>query len=85
MAKKEEKNFAIVFQGKTWNRTPYTVSIKVVDAKIQAIDINGKPNLHVQDLCKKFEQKHPENIEDVAGVIKLEMLKFNEYIKEVRQ
>lgn len=76
--------FKITYQGKTYNRTPYTITIMVDDCRISAIDIIGRPNLFVADLCKNFAMKKPANVEDVANVIKLEMLKHNEYVMEIR-
>lgn len=76
--------YKITYQGRTYNRTPYTITIRVIDSKINAIDILGKPNLFVADLCRNFAVKKPANVEDVASVIKLEMLKHNEYVMEVR-
>jgi len=83
MARAKEDSYSIVYHGKTYNRTPYTITIKVVKSQIQDISIIGRANLFVSDLCKNFAAKKPKNIEDVANVIKLEMLKHNEYVKEM--
>lgn len=78
-------HYAIIFQGHNILRVPYTVKITVIDNAIVTIECGEKANLNIRDLCRKFEMKHPTNIEDVAGIIKLEMIKRNEYVREVRQ
>lgn len=72
---KEGKNRTITIEGLTWLRkAPYTVNINVADGKISTITVKGGPaNLHVQELCKKIEVKHPECVEECVQAIKLKM------------
>ena len=81
---KEPKQQKIVFHGKNLQGHLYTVSVDVVDGAIVAIKVNGKPNLFVKEICEKFALKRPENVRDVLAVVKLEMIKRCEFVKEVR-
>lgn len=78
------KQQKIVFHGKNLQGHLYTVNIAIVDKAIKDISIMGKPNLFVKETCEKFARKRPANVRDVLAVIKLEMIKRCEFVKEVR-
>ena len=80
----EPKSKKIVFHGKNLQGHLYTVNIDIVDGAIFGIVIMGKPNLFVKEMCEKFARKRPKNVRDVLAVIKLEMIKRGEFVKEVR-
>ena len=44
----------------------------------------GRPYLSVKEICEKVARKRPENVRDVLAVVKLEMIKRCEFVKEVR-
>ncbi len=81
---KEVKQQKIVFHGKNLQGHLYTVDIDIVEKAIVSISILGRPNLFVKETCEKFARKRPSNVRDVLDVIKLEMIKRCEFIKEVR-
>ncbi len=78
------KQQKIVFHGKNLQGHLYTVNIDIVDGAIVGIVVNGRPNLFVKEICEKFARKRPENVRDVLAVVKLEMIKRCEFVKEVR-
>ena len=78
------KQQKIVFHGKNIQSHLYTVNIDIVDKAIVGIEVKGKPNLFVKEMCDKFALKRPSNVRDVLAVIKLEMIKRCEFVKEVR-
>jgi len=81
---KESKNKTITIHGLTWLRkVPYTVNVNVEDGKISTVTITGGlANLHVQELCKKIEVKHPDCVEECVQAIKLKMDSRYELKKE---
>lgn len=76
---KQEK---IIYHGKNIIGHLYTVNIDIVDKAIVAIEIKGKPNLFVKELCEKFARRRPDNVRDVLDVVKLKMIKCCEFIRE---
>lgn len=76
---KQEK---IIFHGKNIIGHLYTVNVDVVDKVIVSIEIKGKPNLFVKELCEKFARKRPDNVRDVLDVVKLKMIKCCEFVRE---
>ena len=81
---KDVKQQKIVFHGKNLQGHLYTVNIDIVDKSIVGINVLGKPNLFVKEVCEKFARKRPGNVRDVLAVVKLEMIKRCEFVKEVR-
>lgn len=84
MAEKKNAKSSVVFTGKTVMRNTYTITVIVDEGTIKEIKILGKPNLMVAETCQAFALKHPKNITDVLSVIKLEMIRHNEFVSEIR-
>lgn len=74
----------IGLQGKSYNGTPYAISIIVCSGKVNKIILKGRPCKSVKDIVYDFTQMHANVAENVINTIKLKMLQHNEYVQTVR-
>ena len=73
------KDFSRVLFGKTFVGNRYKIEFVVKNGQLEDIIYGKHINLHIIELCEKFKKKKTTHINDIVNLVKLQMIKLNEY------